>query len=216
MITSYLDQVAEFHRVMKYRTPEPTQPALSDPATNALRPRLIAEELHELRAAIDANDRLEQLDALCDIQYVHSGAVLAWGLRAPFAADTITTRLRPIPYITDHLAMMFGMNAMMEVASENNSTHSVVMCLRDLQSRLSQLVWHFGFSECFSEAFSVVHQNNLVKIWSDEQRMIHLNGNGLDPELSFEKTVGGYIARRADGKIEKPAGFVKVSLERFV
>lgn len=79
-----LNQVAEFHRTFKH-------PILSEPAIPAedrcrLRVALIAEELEELRQAIADGDIVEVADALCDIQYVLSGAVLEFGLGAKFRA----------------------------------------------------------------------------------------------------------------------------------
>ena len=44
----------------------------------------MAEELDELKEAIAANDLVEIADALCDLQYVLSGAVLEFGLGEKF------------------------------------------------------------------------------------------------------------------------------------
>ena len=77
-----LNQVAEFHRTFK-------APILKTPQIPAadrcrLRVSLIAEELRELQEAIDNQDLVEVADALCDIQYVLSGAVLEFGLGEKF------------------------------------------------------------------------------------------------------------------------------------
>lgn len=210
MIASYLSQVADFHAAFKYRQPEAIAPELCDADTNTLRPKLIAEELHELRAAIEAHDRLETLDALCDIQYVLAGAVLAWGLRKQFDHSTITIRLQMIASIEEHLAQMFGINAMMEIIVESRNAVMVAMHLRELQSHLSQMVYHFGFAPVFDSAFSQVHENNMGKLWDTPD----YKAEGV---YQMESTVGGkWIARRGDGKILKPPGFTKVSLERFI
>lgn len=79
-----LNQVAEFHTTFKH-------PILSEPTIPAkeradLRVSLIAEELDELKEAISNNDLVEVADALCDIQYVLSGAVLEFGLGDKFVA----------------------------------------------------------------------------------------------------------------------------------
>lgn len=52
----------------------------------ALRINLLQEELNELAEAIQNKDIVEVADALTDLQYVLSGAVLAFGLQAQFAA----------------------------------------------------------------------------------------------------------------------------------
>lgn len=78
-----LNQVADFHRTFKH-------PILDSPQMPAkercdLRVSLIAEEFDELKGAIANNDMVEVADALCDIQYVLSGAVLEFGLGEKFA-----------------------------------------------------------------------------------------------------------------------------------
>jgi predicted HAD superfamily Cof-like phosphohydrolase len=77
-----LNQVAEFHRTFKH--PAPAQPAIPSKERCALRVSLLAEELKELQQAIDDNDMVEIADALCDLQYVLSGAVLEFGLGENF------------------------------------------------------------------------------------------------------------------------------------
>jgi predicted HAD superfamily Cof-like phosphohydrolase len=77
-----LNQVAEFHKTFKH----PVEPAPTIPSKKRcdLRVALIREELEELEAAILDHDIVEIADALCDIQYVLSGAVLEFGLGDKF------------------------------------------------------------------------------------------------------------------------------------
>ncbi len=77
-----LNQVAEFHRTFKH--PVVQNPAIPSPERCKLRVSLIAEELKELQEAINDKDLVEIADALCDIQYVLSGAVLEFGLGEKF------------------------------------------------------------------------------------------------------------------------------------
>jgi predicted HAD superfamily Cof-like phosphohydrolase len=77
-----LNLVAEFHRTFKH-------PILDAPAIPAedrckLRVALLAEELKELEVAILEKDIVEVADALCDLQYVLSGAILEFGLGGKF------------------------------------------------------------------------------------------------------------------------------------
>jgi predicted HAD superfamily Cof-like phosphohydrolase len=74
----FLDQVAEFHRTFKH----PILPTPAIPPENRcrLRVELIAEELKEFEQAIAEKDIVGVADALCDIQYVLSGAILEFGL----------------------------------------------------------------------------------------------------------------------------------------
>lgn len=77
-----LNQVAEFHKVFKH--PVLGEPQIPSADRCELRVSLIAEELKELEQAIKDQDLVEIADALCDIQYVLSGAVLEFGLGDKF------------------------------------------------------------------------------------------------------------------------------------
>ena len=77
-----LNQVAEFHKTFKH--PVLDTPRIPSEDRCKLRVELISEELKELQEAIDNHDLVEVADALCDIQYVLSGAVLEFGLGEKF------------------------------------------------------------------------------------------------------------------------------------
>ena len=77
-----LNQVAEFHRTFKH--PILSEPVIPSETRCKLRVALLAEELKELQEAIRDKDMVEIADALCDIQYVLSGAVLEFGLGDKF------------------------------------------------------------------------------------------------------------------------------------
>jgi predicted HAD superfamily Cof-like phosphohydrolase len=77
-----LNQVADFHRTFK--APILDTPQIPSEQRCELRVNLLQEELNELSQAIKDNDLVEIADALCDIQYVLSGAVLEFGLGDKF------------------------------------------------------------------------------------------------------------------------------------
>ena len=79
-----LNQVAEFHKTFKHPVLE--TPTIPSEKRCALRVELISEELNELQEAIIDKDMVEIADALCDIQYVLSGAILEFGLGDKFKA----------------------------------------------------------------------------------------------------------------------------------
>ena len=60
------------------------KPKFPDHKIVSLRLDLIKEELNELEEAIKKNDLVEVADALCDIQYVLSGAVHEFGMSEKF------------------------------------------------------------------------------------------------------------------------------------
>lgn len=78
MTRTTLEHVRVFHET--YGLPVKDVPDISDAKTNALRINLLAEEVEELKEALEAGDMVEVLDALTDIQYVLDGAYLSFGL----------------------------------------------------------------------------------------------------------------------------------------
>lgn len=79
-----LNLVAEFHRTFKH--PILNEPKIPGEDRCKLRVALIAEELKELEVAILEKDVVGVADALCDIQYVLSGAILEFGMGDKFKA----------------------------------------------------------------------------------------------------------------------------------
>ncbi len=79
MTKSTLECVQEFHET--YGLPVKNAPDISDAKTNALRINLLAEEVDELKEALETGDMVEVLDALTDIQYVLDGAYLSFGMQ---------------------------------------------------------------------------------------------------------------------------------------
>ncbi|SEW32503.1 pyrophosphohydrolase domain-containing protein [Chitinophaga arvensicola] len=79
-----LSSVAEFHST--FRHPIEPSPVIPSQQRCDLRVSLIQEELNELKEAIAGNNMVEVADALCDLQYVLSGAILEFGLGGKFNA----------------------------------------------------------------------------------------------------------------------------------
>lgn len=77
-----LNQVAEFHKT--FNAPILDQPTIPSKERCELRISLLQEELKELKEAIADQNLVEIADALCDLQYVLSGAVLEFGLGEKF------------------------------------------------------------------------------------------------------------------------------------
>lgn len=209
---SFILQVAEFHRAFQQHQPEPIVPKLTCAATNKLRIELLREELHELREGIQNNDRLEILDALCDSQYVHSGAILAWGFKNMYDEKNVMFRLVKIPDTDAHLAAMFGLLAQMEIAAEGDFQHQVLSCLNGYQSRLAQFVYHFGFAPVFNDAFAEVHRSNMSKLWSDPK------GYKADEVYQMQTCPipGKYIAKNEFGKVIKSPEYSPADLAKFI
>lgn len=77
-----LNQVAEFHKT--FGAPILDKPQIPSEDRCNLRVELLREELNELKQAIEDKNIVEIADALCDLQYVLSGAVLEFGLGDKF------------------------------------------------------------------------------------------------------------------------------------
>jgi predicted HAD superfamily Cof-like phosphohydrolase len=81
-MSNYLQAVSEFHETFK--APILESPQIPSKERCELRVSLLQEELNELKQAIEDNDLVEIADALADLQYVLSGAVLEFGLKEKF------------------------------------------------------------------------------------------------------------------------------------
>ncbi|MFZ9938783.1 MAG: hypothetical protein ACO3GN_00640 [Bacteroidia bacterium] len=77
-----LNQVAAFHAT--FRHPIVDKPSIPSVERSTLRIKLIQEELDELKEAVERGDLVDAADALCDLQYVLSGAILEFGLADRF------------------------------------------------------------------------------------------------------------------------------------
>lgn len=79
-----LNMVYRFHETFNHPIPE--KPLIPAEKRCKLRVSLLAEELKELEQAIEQQDLTGIADALCDLQYVLSGAILEFGLGEKFNA----------------------------------------------------------------------------------------------------------------------------------
>ena len=79
-----LNLVARFHRL--FGLPVLDEPEVPSADRCRLRVSLLEEELEELKEAIIDNDIVAIADALADLQYVLSGAILEFGLADKFAS----------------------------------------------------------------------------------------------------------------------------------
>lgn len=77
-----LTSVAQFHDV--FGLPVLARPQIPSEDRCKLRISLLEEELRELKEALASKNIVEAADALCDLQYVLSGAILELGLGAKF------------------------------------------------------------------------------------------------------------------------------------
>lgn len=79
---NYIEKVSQFHKT--FEAPILDNPEIPSEDRCKLRISLLQEELDELKQAIEDKDIVEVADALSDIQYVLSGAILEFGLGNKF------------------------------------------------------------------------------------------------------------------------------------
>ncbi len=121
-----LNQVAEFHRT--FNAPILENPQIPSAERCNLRIALLQEELNELKQAIQDQDIVEIADALCDLQYVLSGAVLEFGLGEKFvdlfnmskACETEEQAQETVEYYTSR-----GEEAYYEKSGDKYNVHRV-------------------------------------------------------------------------------------------
>ncbi|MBK8955564.1 MAG: nucleoside triphosphate pyrophosphohydrolase family protein [Saprospiraceae bacterium] len=77
-----LNGVGAFHHL--FNMPVLEEPQIPSMERCKLRISLLAEELRELEEGIEQQNIVEIADALCDLQYVLSGAILEFGLGSKF------------------------------------------------------------------------------------------------------------------------------------
>ena len=78
----YIKEVAKFHET--FQAPILDAPQIPSKERCDLRVSLLQEELNELKEAIAEGNLTEIADALADLQYVLSGAILEFGLKDRF------------------------------------------------------------------------------------------------------------------------------------
>lgn len=190
------------------------------PSTVALRIRLIDEEKSELVKAIADGDRIDQLDALCDLQYVLAGAVLHLGLRALYEknggqcgfvhSQPLNLSANAALRIRCHLISIKAFSLAWATPEK------AVAKLTEIQSILDGLIAKLGFANVFDEAFCAVDANNHAKMWTEQQvsdwQFEHI---GIADDYTFTPGDGGYIAKDAMGKVIKPENHPRVDLSRF-
>lgn len=79
---NYIEKVSQFHKT--FNAPIIERPEIPSEERCQLRVSLLQEELNELSEAIKNKDLIEVADALCDLQYVLSGAIIEFGLGEKF------------------------------------------------------------------------------------------------------------------------------------
>lgn len=170
-----------------------------------LRYNLYIEEVQELKAAVEANDRVEQLDALVDITYILCGTANTIGRPLNDAVGEV---------YKDRVHWLYGMYTIDDMLSKSvGEIYSSTLCIGRAKAWL-------GFTqETFNEAFRRVHVSNMSKFCRSEQEaretIDSYTRNGVD---TFWVQIEGWyvVLRRSDNKVMKSINYSPVDLTDLV
>ena len=174
------------------------------------RDNLLREEIRELQYAIVDNNRVEILDALCDIKYVNDGTANAEGWVQDDAIhesdyDAWERFQSKDIIIKDN----------MELLSIVNSKDCYI-----INESVYCLAYAFGFTlENFKTALDRVHESNMSKFCNDiktaERTREFYAKQGIDTYIE-PKEKKFVVYRQGDGKVLKSVEYYPVYLEDLV
>lgn len=177
------------------------------------RDSLLREEIKELRDAIVDNNRVEILDALCDIKYVNDGTANMIGYNQYDDAYYISYGYHPFP--TDKYAIESYFQDL-DGFSFNDITESV----DDINDAVIVLAKCFGFTlENFLTALDRVHLSNMSKFCidtktADKTRDFYLS-QGIETILEPRNKVT-VVYRKEDRKVLKSVEYHPVVLDDLI
>lgn len=169
------------------------------------RDNLLREEIRELQYAIVDNNRVEILDALCDIKYVNDGT-----------ANMIGEETECVEGVFWHNSLIT--KPINEIVESLNQTSCINVAM--INALVGILASSFGFTlENFKTALYRVHESNMSKFCYDtktaERTQEFYKKQGIDTyiEPRDKKTV---VYREEDGKVLKSVEYHPVYLEDLV
>lgn len=171
------------------------------------RHKLLQEEINELKQAIEDDNRVEILDALCDIKVVNDGTANTIG-------DSHNDELlESIYYYIDEESIDSVVKELSNIDIELTNVVNLI---------IYQLAQKFNFSlETFKEALNRVHESNMSKFCDDE---IEANETVIAYEIKDEPVESYYkkngdkwvVLRKEDNKILKSVLYHAVDLTDLV
>lgn len=169
------------------------------------RDSLLREEIRELQYALIDQNRVEVLDALCDIKYVNDGTANMMGrLNEPLDDCWFYDE----SWCKDLDGLIYGLNNLLvnEVEAINCQTILIAQCL--------------GFSrENFETALERVHASNMSKFCLDiktaERTQEFYKNQGIETYIEPRNKMT-VVYRKGDGKVLKSVEYHPVYLEDLV
>lgn len=184
-----------------------TEPREMTEEERVFRHALLQEEINELRQAIEDNNRVEILDALCDIKVVNDGTANTIGF---IQNDELDGKSRM--GIGNYANLIF--NLLIDPSNVNN--------VRNVNLSVYVLSYIFNFSlETFKEALKRVHESNMSKFCDTEQEAwetVRAYAMKDEPVELYYKQNGDkwVVLRKSDNKILKSINYHAVDLTDLV
>ena len=203
---NYQKLVREFQIISDQ--PVADKPTILSPDEEDFRDTLLREELRELKEAIIDEDRVEILDALCDLKYVNDGTANQMGVELDDEKEEVTYSF--IPHKIDRMV-----NNNIDLLSALKTSN-----VEAINTTIYALAYLLNFSlETFKEALERVHRSNMTKfcVTNEEiDRTLELYkraGVQVATELKEKVTV---IYRKKDRKVLKNVNYIPVHLKDLV
>lgn len=171
------------------------------------RDNLLREEIRELQYAIVDNNRVEILDALCDIVYVALGTCNTSGIKHYFSDEDYNYPLQ----MNVDMAM---------IQLQEYSCKELDYCISSVVSVCYELAYHFGFTlQNFKTSLDRVHESNMSKFCNDiktaEKTQEFYKNQGIETYIEPRDKVT-VVYRQGDGKVLKSVEYHPVYLEDLV
>lgn len=209
-MTNFQELVKEF--MVAAGQPVASEPRALTTDEAQFRYDLFIEEVNELEAAYKADDRIEMLDALCDILYIVLGTASVAGEDLREEIDMylyIISKMPEFEYTQKHIQPLIRC-----------LTDDATLVVDDVVRTTMNLVAYFGFTkENLIEGFNRVHRSNMSKFCLTE------SGANETIESYQNKGVETYwvkrgdlfvVLRTSDTKVMKSINYKPVNLEDLV
>lgn len=195
--THFVNSVKEFHEKFELSSYSKLEEVPCE--TALLRARLIDEEYHEYLLAIN---RLEELDAICDLIYVVAGASYVCNVQIqPYTSNQLP--IKGLKYKPD---ISYQVNPVMQDLYSRFPCHRIQQTWQNL---LLQRLDDVGIIENFKliPAFDEVHRSNMTKLWKEKPE---------NPSYIAKQKGNLWLVKREDGKVIKSPDYSPANLEAFV
>jgi predicted HAD superfamily Cof-like phosphohydrolase len=200
-MANYQDKVREFQ--IASGQPVSDTPRELTKEEYDFRDTLLQEEIRELQYAIVDNNRVEILDALCDIKYVNDGTANMIGV------------VQDENWEINNYGTGYKSNEILDLLIEK-STNEVM----EINSLVYYLSASFNFTlENFKTALDRVHASNMSKFCYDtktaERTQEFYKKQGIDTYIEPRNKMT-VVYRKEDGKVLKSVEYHPVYLEDLV